>query len=63
MGERRVTTNREGLGAFTFRTGAITGAFVTATATRLVPDPSNPTILFPTNTSEFSAAKKVTLAP
>ena len=63
MGERRVTTNREGLGAFTFRTGAITGAFVTATATRLVPDPSNPTILLPTNTSEFSAAKKVTLAP
>lgn len=63
MGERRVKTNREGLGTFTFRTGAITGDFVTATATRLVRDPANPTILLPMDTSEFSAAKRVTLAP
>ena len=54
MGERRVTTDREGRGSFTFKTGAITGAFVTATATRL-----DPTTLLPTDTSEFSAAKKV----
>lgn len=63
MGERRVTTNRDGLATFTFRTGAITGDFVTATATRLVRDPNNPTILLPTDTSEFSTAKRVTLAP
>jgi parallel beta-helix repeat protein len=55
MGERRVTTNREGSGSFTFTTGDIRGAFVTATATRL-----DPTSLLPTDTSEFSAAKKVT---
>ena len=57
MGERRVTTDREGRGSFTFKTGAITGAFVTTTATRF-----DPTILLPTDTSEFSAAKRVTLA-
>lgn len=57
-----MTTDREGRGSITFRTGAITGAFVTATATRLVPDPTNPTILLPTDTSEFSAAKRVKLA-
>ena len=62
MGHREVTTNRDGIGSFTFKTGDIRGAFVTATATRLVPDPSNPTILLPTDTSEFSAAKRVTLA-
>ena len=62
MGERRVTTDRDGRGSFTFRTGAITGAFVTATATRLAPDPNNPTTLIPRDTSEFSAAKRVTLA-
>ena len=54
MGERRVTTNRDGRGSFTFETGDITGAFVTATATRL-----DPTTLLPTDTSEFSAAKQV----
>ena len=62
MAQREVTTNRDGIGSFTFKTGDIRGAFVTATATRLVPDPSNPTILLPTDTSEFSAAKRVTLA-
>ena len=55
MGERRVTTNREGSGSFTFMTGDIRGAFLTATATRL-----DPTSLLPTDTSEFSAAKEVT---
>jgi CSLREA domain-containing protein len=54
MGEKRVTTNRDGRGSFTFETGDITGKFVTATATRL-----DPTTLLPTDTSEFSAAKKV----
>jgi hypothetical protein len=52
MGERRVTTDRDGRASFTFKTGDITGAFVTATATRL-----DPTTLLPTDTSEFSAAK------
>ena len=45
MGQREVTTNREGRGSFTFETGSILGAFVTATAT----DPDG-------NTSEFSKA-------
>ncbi|HET7272140.1 MAG TPA: NosD domain-containing protein [Rubrobacter sp.] len=62
IGERRVTTDRDGRGSFTFRTGAITRMFVTTTATRLAPDPNNPTTLIPRDTSEFSAAKKVTLA-
>jgi len=57
IGQREVTTNREGRGSFTFTTGDITGAFVTATATRL-----DPTTLLPADTSEFSAAKKVTRA-
>ena len=51
MGKERVTTNREGRGSFTFPTGDIRGAFVTATATRL-----DPTSLLPTDTSEFSKA-------
>ncbi len=55
MGERRVKTDRDGRGSFTFKTGAITGAFVTATATKL-----DPTTLLPKDTSEFSAAKRVT---
>jgi parallel beta-helix repeat protein len=56
MGERRVTTNRKGRGSFTFTTGDIRGSFATATATMLVPDPNNPTILLPADTSEFSKA-------
>jgi hypothetical protein len=58
MGQRVVTTNREGSGSFTFKTGSIRGAFVTATATSRVPDPTNPTTLLLTNTSEFSKAVK-----
>jgi hypothetical protein len=49
MGERRVTTNREGSGSFTFKTGDIRGAFVTATATNDLTG----------DTSEFSKAVTV----
>jgi CSLREA domain-containing protein len=49
MGERRVTTNREGRGSFTFPTGDIRGAFVTATATNDLTG----------DTSEFSKAVPV----
>ncbi|HET7271159.1 MAG TPA: hypothetical protein VFI90_08725 [Rubrobacter sp.] len=59
LGERTVTTNSEGRVSFTFATALNAGEFVTATATRLVPDPNSPPTLLPTDTSEFSAARRV----
>ena len=59
LGERTVTTNSEGRVSFTFATALTAGEFVTATATRLVPDPNNPPTLLLTDTSEFSAARRV----
>ena len=50
MGQTNVKTNRKGKGSFTFMTGDIRGAFVTATATNNLTG----------DTSEFSAAKEVT---
>jgi CSLREA domain-containing protein len=54
-----VKTNRRGRASFTIMTGDLTGKFITATATSLVPAPNSPTTLIPTDTSEFSAAKQV----
>jgi CSLREA domain-containing protein len=59
LGEKTVTTNLEGKVTFTFDTALTVGEVVTATATRLVPDPSVPTTLLPTDTSEFSAGRFV----
>ena len=59
LGEKTVTTNLEGKVSFTFSTSVSAEDVVTATATRLVPDPSEPTTLLPTDTSEFSAARPV----
>jgi hypothetical protein len=42
-----------------FGFGVTAGEVVTATATRLVPDPNAPTTLLPTDTSEFSAGRSV----
>ena len=59
LGEKTVTTNLEGRVSFTFATAVTAGEVVTATATRLVPDPNDPTTLLLTDTSEFSAAKRI----
>ena len=60
LDEINVKTNRKGNRSFTFTVNQnLQGTFVTATATRLVPDPNDPATLLPTDTSEFSAAKQV----
>ena len=62
LDNRTVKTSREGSRSFsvTFTLSRdLQGERVTATATRLVPDPSDPTTLLLTDTSEFSAAMKV----
>jgi len=59
LGKRNVTTSRKGSRSFsvTFTLSRdLQGEFVTATATRLVPDPNDPTTLLLTDTSEFSKA-------
>jgi CSLREA domain-containing protein len=63
IGKKDVRISREGTRSFsvTFTLSRdLQGEFVTATATRLVPDPSDPTTSLLTDTSEFSAAKEVT---
>jgi CSLREA domain-containing protein len=56
IGQTEVRTNREGRGSFTFPTGNIRGAIVTATATRVVSDPNNPATPLRMDTSELSKA-------
>ena len=54
LGEKTVTTNREGRVSFAFDTSVNTGEVVTATATIRLGTPRRPG-----NTSEFSAARLV----
>src|SRR5215216_3556840 len=63
LDNKTVTTSRKGSRSFsvTFTLSRdLEGEFVTATATRLVPDPNDPETPLLTDTSEFSAAKEVT---
>ena len=64
LGQIRVKTNREGKRSFSRTLVPLQTVSpvekITATATRLVPDPSDPTTLLPTDTSEFSVAREVT---
>jgi CSLREA domain-containing protein len=60
VGEMNVKTNRRGKRPFTFTVNQdLSGQFITATATRLVPDPNDPATLLPTDTSELSQAVQV----